>query len=529
MPGKKRRERTETDPRPIVVDDFIYNDPDGLDSDSGSVASETPDEAIRKFRGKGKEESPAPEKAETETADDIPDPKAPPAPKVFSSGVILDENLQPVDVKGRKPRKEHRLLRGLALTAITVVLLLTVAAYIFHRISPSTPGLGKPESLISRIVTPVQSLFSGVSETFAGYFRTLKLRSTLEEEYNKLREENEQLVYQAMLADELRHTLSQYQDLSDEIQANINMRPIVCTIIGKSDSNYFSTFTINKGLDDGVEDYMAVTISGALVGYTENVQRNSATVRTIIDSNASIAALIQTSRDQGTVRGTLGIDGQPQCRMYYLESDKIPRTGDSVVTSGVGMSFPKGIPIGIIRESTRGMEDNKQYIVVEPTVDFQHLEYVLVLRYKPAALEVEGRESERLDLVPLESARPSPIIPEVAASLFNTPVPTPAPSGEGEPEDGEPDEGTPGNPNPGPEPEPETTPTPPPTPEPTEEPTPAPAETVTPRPTPYETPFDYQVPNLKRDDPTPSPTPTWAPTETPYITPDPDAMTWEGD
>lgn len=525
MAGKKRRERPENDPRPIVVDDFIYNDPDNLDSGSDTVASETPDEAMRKFRGKPKEESPASDKAEPDTPETVPDKKAPSAPKVFSSGVILDENLQPVDVKGRKPRKEHRFLRGFMLTAITIVLLLTVAAYIFHRISPDTPGLGKPESLISRIVTPVQSLFSGVSETFAGYFRTLKLRATLEEEYNKLREENEQLVYQAMLADELKHTLSQYQDLSDEINANINMRPIVCTIIGKSDSNYFSTFTINKGLDDGVEDYMAVTISGALVGYTENVQRNSATVRTIIDSNASIAALIQTSRDQGTVRGTLGIDGQPQCRMYYLESDKIPRTGDSVVTSGIGMSFPKGIPIGIIRESTRGMQDNKQYIVVEPLVDFQHLEYVLVLRYKPDALEVEGRESEILNLVPLESARPSPVIPEVAASLFNTPSPTPAPTDEGETNPDDP--GTPGSPNPGPEPE--TTPTPTPAPEPSATPSPPPEETPTPKPTPYATPIDYQVPNLNKDDPTPSPTPTWAPTQTPYLTPDPDAMTWEGD
>ncbi len=519
MAGKKRRERPDNDPRPIVVDDFIYNDPDGLEGGADAVPSETPDEAIRKFRGKAKEESPAPENAEEPDASEaVPKKKEPPAPKVFSSGVILDENLQPVDVKGRKPRKEHRLLRGLILAAITVVLLLTVAAYVFHRISPDTPGLGKPESLISRIVTPIQSLFSGISESFAGYFRTLKIRATLEDEYNKLREENEQLVYQAMLADELKRTLSQYQDLSDEINANINMRPIVCTIIGKSDSNYFSTFTINKGLDDGIEDYMAVTISGALVGYTENVQRNSATVRTIIDSNASIAALIQTSRDQGTVRGTLGIDGQPQCRMYYLESDKIPRTGDSVVTSGVGMSFPKGIPIGIIRESTRGMEDNKQYIVVEPIVDFQHLEYVLVLRYKPTALEVEGRESELLELVPLESARPSPIIPEVADSLFNTPAPTPAPTEEGE-----------GGPDDTAEPDAEPTPSPTPEPEPSETPAPSPEETVTPVPTPYETPIDYQVPDLKKDDPTPSPTPTWAPTQTPYLTPDPDAMTWEVD
>ena len=407
----------------------------------------------------------------------------------------------PVDAKGRKPRKEHRVLRAILLTGITLVLLLTVAAYIFHRISPSTPGLGKPESFISRVMTPVQSFFSGISESVAGYFRSMKLRDNIETEYNALRAENERLTYQAMLAEELQHTLAQYEDLSDEIKATQNMRPILCTIIGKSDSNYFSTFTINKGTDDGVQEFMAVTISGSLVGYTENVKSNSATVRTIIDSNASIAALIQSSRDQGTVRGTLGVDKKPMCRMYYLPDDNLPRPGDIVVTSGVGMSFPKGIPIGVVRESTRGMEDNKQYIVIEPNVDFKHLEYVFVLRYRPEPEAIEGRENGRtsMDLVPLESARPSPVVPQVAGSLLESGTVTIAP---------------------------EATETPTPTPSPTPSPTPVPV--ITPA-IDYDPSVDYNVVNLKKDEPTATPTPTWAPTNTPYLTPDPEDMSWEED
>ena len=46
-----------------------------------------------------------------------------------------------------------------------------------------------------------------------------------------------------------------------------------------------------------------------MVGYTYNVSETKASVRTIIDSQASIAALISSTRDQGTVRGTLGVDG----------------------------------------------------------------------------------------------------------------------------------------------------------------------------------------------------------------------------
>ena len=188
--------------------------------------------------------------------------------------------------------------------------------------------------------------------------------------------------------------------------------------------------------------------------------------------------------------------------MYYLPEDNLPRPGDLVVTSGVGLSFPKGIPIGTVRESTRGMDSNKQYIVLEPKVDFQHLEYVIVLRYKPKAGAIEGRENGKteIELVPLESARPSPVVPQIAASLFDTP--TPAVSGTTEEE------------------------TPSPTPEPTATPSSTPAPTGDSEP--EEDVLEYQVVNL-HNDPTPTPSPTPGPTATPYFTPDPGNMTYEED
>ena len=497
MARLRRNRQPEKDPRPVAVDDFIY---EKSDDSSDSSFSDTPEEAVKKLRGNVQSDKEN-DTSQEETVDTsnlnrvVPNKR-----KVYSSGVILDDDLKPV---GREKRS-HPYLRGFVLTIVTLVLLLSAGTYILHRLIPGLDILGAPEDAVSSIFTPIQTVFSNITESVVGYFRSMKLRSNIEAEYNALRAENEQLVYKAMLADELQQTLSQYEDLSDEIAANANMRPIVATVIGKSDSNYFSTMTINKGTEDGVEDYMAVTISGALVGYTENTQEHKSTVRTVIDSNASIAALIQSSRDQGTVRGTLGIDGTPLCRMYYLPDDNLPRPGDLVVTSGVGMSFPKGIPIGVVRESTRGMDSNKQYIVLEPQVDFQHLEYVIVLRYKPQAEAIEGRENGRtsVELVPLESARPSPEVPQIAASLFDSPTPDLRNTTVSE--------------------------TPSPTPEPAETDTPAPSATPSPQPSPDETPLEYQVVNL-HGEPTPTPSPTPGPTATPYFTPDPNDMTFEED
>jgi rod shape-determining protein MreC len=327
------------------------------------------------------------------------------------------------------PTRSARRWRGLrrAVIILAVVVLLALAGTHLFALITGNETLRAPENAVTTVLTPLQTGFSSVVDAIVEYLRTLKLRANLETAYNEIKLENEQLVYQAMLAEELEYRLSVYEDLYDEIAVNESLNPLMATVIGRSDGNYFSVFTVNKGTNDGVTDYMAVTMDGALVGYTYNVKDNSASVRTIIDSDASISALVSSTRDQGTVRGTLDVDGTAMCRMYYLPEDFLPRPGDTVVTSGVGFGFPKGIPIGTVRESTRGMESNKSYVVVEPIGDFEHIEYVIILRYQPDAEAIEARDSNvNLDLVPLETVRPIPTI-QIGSDFFQL-APTPAPT-----------------------------------------------------------------------------------------------------
>ena len=340
----------------------------------------------------------------------------------------------------QEPKTERRRNRDTAsrtvwkriiAVVVTVVLLALAGSHLFSLITKNEM-LAVPEDMVGQALTPIQSGFSSVVEWVVNYLYKLKLRSNLELAYNDVKQENEQLVYQAMLADELKYKLSKYEDLFKEVSVNESMNPLVATVINHDSGNYFSVFTINKGSNDGIENFMAVTMEGALIGYTYDVTSTKSSVRSIIDSEASIAALISSTRDQGTVRGTLSVDGTAMCRMYYLPDDHLPRPGDTVVTSGVGMSFPKGIPIGTVRESTRGMESNKSYIVVEPTADFEHIEYVIVLRYRPDAEAVQARasSSDALTYTPLETAKPVPTI-QIGSDFYQlapTPEPTPSPT-----------------------------------------------------------------------------------------------------
>ncbi len=329
--------------------------------------------------------------------------------------------------QNRNPRKWRGHKRA-AIVIVVVVLLALAGSHLFALIT-GEDALRVPENGVATVMTPLQTGFSSVVNAVVDYLRTLKLRANLETAYNEIKLENEQLVYQAMRADDLERQLAVYQELYGEISVNESMNPLVASVISRTDGNYFSVFTINRGLQNGVEDFMAVTMGGALVGYTYNTKATSASVRTIIDSDASIAALISSTRDQGTVRGTLGVDGTAMCRMYYLPEDHLPRPGDKVVTSGVGLGFPKGIPIGNVRESTRGMESNKSFVVVEPIADFEHIEEVIVLRYQPEAEEVNVQDiNNTMDFVALDTPRPIPTI-QIGSDFFQL-APTPEPTGD---------------------------------------------------------------------------------------------------
>ena len=348
-------------------------------------------------------------------AEYAPEKETPPeeAPEAGSDAQIdrgYGQKPRTADEKKRgKKKKGHPVLRTILVWTVSVILLGIIGIMALSRtMYQDSSLLTLPENAISSAVTPVQTWFSGIVQSISDYFYMVRLRSNWEAEYNRVVAENMELASVVARNAELEKQLSQFTNMQEQIVTNANMNPLTAQVIAREQGTYFSVFTVNKGSRDGVEPYMAVTISGALVGFTETVYDTSCTVRTIIDSDASIAGMIQSSRDQGIVSGTLGVDGTALCRMYYLPDDSLPRPGDQVVTSGVGFSFPKGIPIGTVRESTRGMEGNKQYVVIEPQADFQHLEYVIILRYKPEAEAIEGRDSTAVynEYVPLVTARP---------------------------------------------------------------------------------------------------------------------------
>lgn len=327
-------------------------------------------------------------------------------------------------------KKKHPFLYTMLRRIIILVLLIMmlITAY-----SQSSGVVDSPEGLLSKLITPVQRFVSQIGQTFSDYLYRIKLRSNIEYEYNQLKAQNDELVLRSILYEELEQENTQLRALLGEYEERASMNPLLARVIASETGNYFSTFTINKGKKDGVDTQMAVITSEGLVGYVYEVFDTTSKVITIIDDHASLAALIESSRDQGSIKGTLGSTGEPLCRMYYLSADSVPRPGDRVITSGVGVSFPKGLLIGYVRESTRAIEDNKHYIVVEPAADFEHIEQVLVLRYYADVEEMpENYDNTEIIIAPVPTARPQAVIEEERL-VNSTPIPLPEAPGRATP------------------------------------------------------------------------------------------------
>ena len=255
-------------------------------------------------------------------AEYAPEKETPPeeAPEAGSDAQIdrgYGQKSRAADEKKRgKKKKGHPVLRTILVWTVSVILLGIIGIMALSRtMYQDSSLLTLPENAISSAVTPVQTWFSGIVQSISDYFYMVRLRSNWEAEYNRVVAENMELASVVARNAELEKQLSQFTNMQEEIVTNANMNPLTAQVIAREQGTYFSVFTVNKGSRDGVEPYMAVTISGALVGFTETVYDTSCTVRTIIDSDASIAGMIQSSRDQGIVSGTLGVDGTALCRM----------------------------------------------------------------------------------------------------------------------------------------------------------------------------------------------------------------------
>lgn len=206
-----------------------------------------------------------------------------------------------------------------------------------------------------------------------------------EETLSALREKNAELTALVAQDEEIRQENERLRGLLN-MQETYGVSGVTAQVIGRSTDAWNQTITINKGERDGVDSGLTVMGPVGVVGQVVSTSRTTATVRLLTDPKSGAAALIQSNRAEGIVRGSL--DG-----LLYLQNvdaDVQVSVGDLVLTSGLGGSYVRGLLIGTVVKVEGSAGDATRTIVVSPNDMVSVLEDVLVVKEDEVLASSQG-------------------------------------------------------------------------------------------------------------------------------------------
>ncbi len=233
------------------------------------------------------------------------------------------------------------------------------------------------ESGIGYVLAPVQNFNMSVTDWISSKFDALANSNEIKDENEKLKNEIYSL---QMEVDRLKLIEDENNKLSELLkidQKYPDYPKVGARIIAKDTSNWYDVFLVDKGSNDGIEKNMVVIATGGLVGKVVETGYNYSKVVSIIDDTDSVGGKSLRTDDLGFVRGDF--ENQGMCKMEYVDSDAEIMEGDEIVTSHLSEIYPPGITIGYVKDIKNDENALTKCAVISPTVDFKHLETVLII------------------------------------------------------------------------------------------------------------------------------------------------------
>jgi rod shape-determining protein MreC len=224
------------------------------------------------------------------------------------------------------------------------------------------------------LLFPFQKAFSYFHREIRSLFEDYVFLLNVKEENKRLKRELEQLKMENVLLREEKREAERLRRLL-ELKEAIKFKVIVARLIGESPDPQSRTFYIDKGSLEGIKKGMAVITPDGIVGKVLFTGPKSSLILPIIERGASLSVMLE---DSGT-RGILEGQGE-RCLLRYLPPEEPIREGERVLTTGLDGVYPKGFPVGYIRRIIKKSGALFLEAEVEPSVRFERLEEVMVIR-----------------------------------------------------------------------------------------------------------------------------------------------------
>lgn len=262
-----------------------------------------------------------------------------------------------------------------------LLFILTLLCTAMMLVTFGTDAFDKPlNTVVGYIIVPFQrgiekagSWLSDRSDEFGQVKDLLEENARLKEELAALTEENTLLQQDKYELNELRALFAM-----DEQYGEYNK--VGARIIGRDTGNWYSTFIIDKGENEGLSVDMNVIAEGGLVGRITSVGPTWAKVTSVISDNSSVSGMTLSTGDNLMVLGDLKLMATG-CITFsqLLDGKNAVKEGDKVVTSDISDKYLPNILIGYISSINKDPNNLTKSGLLVPAVDFEHLGEVLVI------------------------------------------------------------------------------------------------------------------------------------------------------
>ena len=247
---------------------------------------------------------------------------------------------------------------------------------------------GSLNTAVGYVIVPFQKGISSVGGWLANRSEELVQIRALLTENESLRAQIDELTIENTILQQDRYELTNLRELYRLDAQYADYEKVGARIIAKDAGNWFHSFVIDKGEEDGIAMDMNVIAGSGLVGRIVDVGPNWAKVTTIIADNFSVSGKVLATSDYLLVEGDLELYGSGFIRFEKLvdSADKVV-VGDKIVTSNISDKYLPNILIGYINTLNVDANNITKSGQLTPAVDFEHLEEVLVILQLKQSIE----------------------------------------------------------------------------------------------------------------------------------------------
>lgn len=243
------------------------------------------------------------------------------------------------------------------------------------------------------IIVPFEKSIANISNYLEDVRGNFREKEELVAENQELRAQIDRLTTENNKLIQDQGELKRLQELYELDQEYSDYPKVAAKIISKDPGNWYDTFMIDKGSNDGIKIDNNVIAGKGLVGIVTEVGPSWATVRSIIDDSSNVSAMTVSTSDNCVIQGDLELidEGKLRFEQLYDQENKVT-VGERIVTSNISDKYVEGIFIGYVSDIVQDANNLTKTGTIVTPVDFRHLKEVFVITANKQDMIKEGEK-----------------------------------------------------------------------------------------------------------------------------------------